>query len=73
VLLTDYSVLNTKSFRTGYGLLRTRHLAFRAELGLLRVRLFLPSTDHGLLRARHLTLRDGLRISPYADTLRPEG
>ena len=25
----------------------------------------------GLLRARHLTLRDGLRIAPYADTWRP--
>jgi hypothetical protein len=71
VLLTDCSAFSTKSSRTVYGLLRNRHLAFRPAHGLLRARLFPLCPAHGLLRARSLTLREGLRIAPYADTLRP--
>jgi len=71
VLRTDCSAFSTQSFRAVYGLLRTRHLTFRAAHGLLRARLFPLCTAHGLLRARSLTLREGQRIAPYADTLRP--
>jgi hypothetical protein len=52
-------------------LLRTRHFAFPAARGLLRSWLFPLCTAQGLLLARRLTLRDGLRIAPYADTSRP--
>jgi len=64
-------VLNTLSLCPAYGLLRTRHLAFRAARRLLRARLFPLLAAHGLLRARQLTLSAGLRISPYVYTLRP--
>jgi len=71
VLLADCSVINTQSFRTACGLLRSRCLAFPATCRLLRSWLFPPCASCGLLRARHLTLCDGLRIAPHADTLRP--
>jgi len=71
VLLTDRSVVNTQNFRTACRLLRPRCLTFRATRRLLRSWLFPPCASHGLLRVRPLTLRDGLRIAPHADTLRP--
>jgi hypothetical protein len=71
VLIKDCSVVNTQSFHTACGLLHPRCLAFRAVRGLLHSWLFQPCASHGLLRVRRLTLRDGLRIAPHADTLRP--
>jgi hypothetical protein len=60
-----------KSFRTACGLLRTRSSAFRASFGLLLDWLFPPCTSRESLHSRRLTLRDGLRIAPYATTSRP--
>ena len=57
--------------RTAYELLRIRYLAFHAARGLLLARRFPLRAARGLLRARRLALRAGLRIAPYADTLRP--
>jgi len=54
-----------------YDLRHTRDLAFRDTHRLLQVRRFLLCDIHGSLRARRLTRRAGLRIAPYADTLRP--
>jgi len=56
---------------TAYRLLRTRCLAFHVALGLLLARRFPLRAARGLLRARRLALCAGLRIAPYADTLRP--
>jgi len=40
-------------------------------LGFLPVQLFRLNASHRLLCLQHLTLRDGLRIAPYAITSRP--
>jgi len=52
-------------------LLRLRCFAFRAAFGLLLNWLFPLCAVRESLRVRHLTLRDGLRIAPYAITSRP--
>jgi hypothetical protein len=56
---------------TAYRLLCTRYSAFHVALGLLLARRFPLRAARGLLRVRRLTLHAGLRIAPYADTLRP--
>jgi len=71
VLSKDRSVLNTRELRPGLGLLLRRHFVLVAARRLLRARLVAPRTATGLLQLWCLTLRDGLRLSPYADTLHP--
>jgi len=68
---TDCSVVQHLELCTACGLLRTRYLAFRVVLGLLLARRFPLCVARGLLRARRLALDAGLRITPYADILRP--
>jgi len=69
--VTDCSVIQHLELCTACGLLRTRYLVLRAALGLLLARHLALCAAPGLLRARRLALRAGLRIAPYADTLRP--
>jgi len=68
---TDCSAVQHLELCPACGLLRTRHLAFRATPGLLLVRRLPLCAAPGSLRARRLALHAGLRIAPYADTLRP--
>jgi len=56
---------------TACRLLRIRYPAFPVAHRLLHARRIPLRAARGLLRARRLALRAGLRITPYADTLRP--
>jgi hypothetical protein len=70
-LTRDRSLFSASSFRPVCRFLHTRCSAFPARFGLLLPWQCSLCASSRLLRLWRLTIRDGLRIAPYATTSRP--